>query len=106
MPFARSSWDLKVNKIIEEHLIKHNAAPEETIESEQRELCIKLLNKGKCVAALSKHIAESNILHRSVRSFFIGTHIFIPSYAVWRKGNEKMVAIKKLMELLSLQKRI
>jgi DNA-binding transcriptional LysR family regulator len=106
MPFARSSWDLKVNKIIEEHLIKHNAAPDEIIESEQRELCIKLLNTGKCIAALSKHIGESNSLHKSVRSFSMGTHIFVPSYAVWRKGNERMVAIKKLMELLEQQKRI
>lgn len=102
LPLARSTWDTATNKIILNHLMSYNIFPEEFIDTDHRELCIGLAQRGRCVATFAKDTIANSEWGQSIKSFKIGTPIRISHYAVWLKGNEKMIAIKRLRKLLEI----
>lgn len=99
-PMVRSSWDHKLNKLVDDHLQMHGIFVEEFFESDHREFCIGMMQKGLCVAIQSKDAVEKSSWGKNLKTFAIGSPIYLPFYALWPKGARKMIAIKKLVECL------
>jgi DNA-binding transcriptional LysR family regulator len=107
LPLARSRCDDQVNKLVSDHLQSEDIFVEEAIESDHWDLCLELAQKGKCITLVAKSSGDApapglaTIGERvGLQTFNVGSPIIIPSYAVWRQSNGRMIAIRKLIELL------
>lgn len=100
IPLARSRWDEKLNKLVSDHLQAAEIFAEEIIESDHREFCLQLAQRGKCVMAVAQ-----NAVPAGLKSFTVHGPINLTYYAFWRQTNNRMVAIRKLAELLEQENR-
>ncbi len=105
LPLARCRWDEQLNKLISDHLQAADIFVEETIESDHFEFCMRLAEEGKCVTAVAKSFAGSNLQHDHLRTFSVSGPIVLSYYATWRQANSRMLAIRKLSELLEKDNR-
>ena len=104
LPLARSSWDKQTNDLVDDYLREHNVFPEEIIESDHREFCVGLAQRGRCVAITAKDALESSqFQNKPLMTFTLKTPIISNLYAVWAKSSERMISIKKLKELLKME---
>ena len=103
IPMARSSWDHRTNAAVDDYLREHNIFPEEIIESDHREFMIGLTQRGRCVGVFAEETLENASWGGSVKSFTLGKAISVKLYAIWAKGSERMISIKKLRELLKME---
>lgn len=101
MPLVRSSWDHKLNKLVDDHLTMHGIVVEEHFESDHRNFCIAIMQKGLCVSTFPKDEIEKSTWGKTLKSFIIGSPIYLPFYVIWPKGSRKMISIKKLIQTLS-----
>lgn len=99
VPLARSRWDEGLNKLVSDHLQAADVFTEEIIESDHWEFCQRLAEQGKCVTAVARNFAPEGSQGR-LRTFAIGGPIVLPIYAVWRQSSQRMIAIRKLIDLL------
>ncbi|MCM2280961.1 MAG: LysR family transcriptional regulator [Bdellovibrionaceae bacterium] len=99
VPLARGRWDEHLNKLISDHLQAADIYVEEVIDSDHVEFCLRLAEQGKCVTAVSRNFAPDGSQGR-LRTFGIGGPIVLPYYAVWRQSSQRMIAIRKLIDLL------
>lgn len=97
LPLARSSSDYRVNEIVEDHLSQEGIVPLEILEIDHKELCMSMVEQGKCVTTITKNEMGQN---PKLRYFTLASPIEIPCYAIWRKANERMTAVKVLLSLL------
>ncbi len=105
IPLARSRWDEQLNKLVSDHLQAADIYVEEIIESDHWEFCMRLAEQGKCVTAVARQFAPEGA-NSKLRSFTIGGPIVMPFYAVWRQTGQRMIAIRKLIEILEKDNKI
>jgi DNA-binding transcriptional LysR family regulator len=97
LPLARTSWDFRLNELIEDHLSQQNIIPLEVLEIDHPTLCFSLVEEGKCLTATLKSEASR---YPHLQTFAVGRPLELDCYAVWRKSNERMTAIKTLLDTL------
>ncbi|MBF0315472.1 MAG: LysR family transcriptional regulator [Oligoflexia bacterium] len=102
IPFVQSTWDINLNKAVSDHFSKIACRPSEIIELDHKELCIDLIKKHRCVSLLSDITIKQLFADSTSElvSFYIDTPIYLNLYAVWPKGKDNMLPIKKLGDLL------
>lgn len=105
LPLARCKWDDQLNKLVGDHLQGADIFVEEVIESDHWDLCMKLAEQGKCVTAIAKSFGGQPIQQGNLRTFSLGSAIVLPFYAFWRQSSSRMIAIRKLTELLEKDNR-
>ncbi len=100
LPLVKSSWDHKLNEMVQNHLELHGIFVEEYFESDHRHFCITLVQKGLCISNFSKDEIQFSSWGKNLKAFSIGSPIYLPFYAIWPKANKKSMSIKKLIECL------
>lgn len=100
LPLARSSWDDILNKKVKDHLIKNNIKVEEFFESDHREFCINMTEMGVCLSTFSIDEVKDASWGKNVKTFTMGDPIRLSYYAIWPKSKRRMIAIKKLREII------
>ena len=105
IPLARSRWDEQLNKLVSDHLQAADVFAEEIIESDHWEFCMRLAEQGRCITAVARQFAPEGTQGK-LRSFTIGGPIVLPYYAVWRQTGQRMIAIRKLIEILEKDNKI
>jgi DNA-binding transcriptional LysR family regulator len=105
LPLARCRWDEQLNKLVSDHLQAADIFVEEIVESDHWDLALKLAEQGKCVTAVAKSFSGQPILQGNLRSFSLSCPIVISFYAFWRQSSGRMIAIRKLTELLEKDSR-
>ena len=102
IPIARSTWDTDFNSLIDDAFREAGIFPDEIIESDHHQFIIGLAQRGRCVATFPKETVETSSWGSSVATFTLDKPITAKIYAIWPSGCEKMISIKKLLELLDL----
>jgi DNA-binding transcriptional LysR family regulator len=105
LPLARSRWDEQLNKLISDHLNSADIFAEEIVESDHFDLCLKLAEQGKCVTAVAKGFGGQALTQGNLRTFSLSGPIVLSYYAFWRQSSGRMIAIRKLVELLEKDSR-
>jgi DNA-binding transcriptional LysR family regulator len=103
LPLARSRWDEQLNKLVSDHLQAADIFVEEVIESDHWDLCVKLAEQGKCITAVAKSFTGQQLEKGSngnLKTFSLSGPIVLSYYAFWRQSSGRMIAIRKLVELL------
>jgi LysR family transcriptional activator of nhaA len=100
LPLAKSSWDHKLNKMINDHLIKHNIVVEEFFETDHREFNINLIQRGLCLGAFGKEEIQNASWAKNIKTFDLDEVMYLPYYVIWPKAKKKMIGQVKLRELL------
>ena len=100
LPLARGRKDEQVNKLISDHLQAADIFIEETIDSDHLELSLRLAEKGECVTAIAKNLAGQFLDDRKLGWFTIGGPMIVTFYAFWQQTSGRMIAIRKLIEVL------
>lgn len=104
VPMAKSSWDSKLNKMINDHLLKNDIVVEEFFETDHREFSINLIQKGLGIGAFSREEIQNDDWAKDIKTFDLNEPMYLPYYAIWPKAKKKMIAISKLLELLQTMK--
>lgn len=97
IPLARSTWDLNLNKTIDQYLKRFEIHPKEFITSDHVDYIKKLCQRGRCVMYLAENPLDP---YKGLKTFQVGEPMIINLYALWKKSNENMLSIKKLKELI------
>jgi LysR family transcriptional regulator, transcriptional activator of nhaA len=105
VPLARCKWDEELNKLVSDHLQASDIFVEETIESDHWDLCMKLAEQGKCITAVAKSFSGQALQQGNLRTFSLSGPIILSFYAFWRQSSGRMIAIRKLTELLEKDNR-
>jgi DNA-binding transcriptional LysR family regulator len=105
VPLARSRFDDQLNKLVSDHLNASDIFVEELIESDHWDLCLKLAEQGKCVTAVAKGFNGQALEKGNLRTFSLSGPIVLSYYAFWRQSSGRMIAIRKLAELLEKENR-
>jgi DNA-binding transcriptional LysR family regulator len=105
LPLARSRWDDQLNKLVSDHLQAADIFVEEVIESDHFDLCLKLAEQGKCITAVAKGFGGQSLLEGNLRTFSLSGPIVLSYFAFWRQSSGRMIAIRKLAELLEKDNR-
>lgn len=105
LPLARARADEQLNKLISDHLNAADIFVEEIIESDHWDFCLKLAEQGKCVTAVAKNFNGQSLQQGNLRTFSLSGPIVLSFYAYWRQTSSRMIAIRKLVELLEKDNR-
>ncbi|MEK7356474.1 MAG: LysR family transcriptional regulator, partial [Bdellovibrionota bacterium] len=105
LPLARCRFDDQLNKLVGDHLNASDIFVEEVIESDHWDLCLKLAEQGKCVTAVAKGFSGQALEKGDLRTFSLSGPIVLSYFAFWRQSSSRMVAIRKLAELLEKDNR-
>lgn len=105
LPLARCRFDDQLNKLVGDHLNASDIFVEELIESDHWDLCLKLAEQGKCVTAVAKGFNGQALEKGDLRTFSLSGPIVLSFYAFWRQSSGRMIAIRKLAELLEKENR-
>lgn len=97
IPFAENSWDKNLNQTIYQHLRKHGITPKEKIFSDHTDFVKKLCARGRCIMFTAKNPLES---YSGLKTFCLDEPLEITLFALWKKSNQGLIAIKKLNELI------
>lgn len=97
IPLAQSSWDVGLNKAIENYLKKQDVYPKETIASDHFSYVKKLCARGRCIIYVAENPLDD---YEGLRKFQVAEPLQIELFALWKKTNENMLSIKKLRELI------
>ncbi len=101
LPLARNGWDRLLNEAVDDRLRQVGVYPREIIESDHRELCRALAQRGRCVATFAEETMKTNGWGLNLTSFRLGDPVTLRFYAIWAKANQKTIAIRKLVETIS-----
>ena len=105
LPLARSRWDEQLNKLVADHLNAADIFIEEIIESDHWDFCLQLAEQGKCVTAVGKSFSGQALNDGRLKTFSLSGPIVLPFYAYWRQSSGRMIAIRKLTEILERDNR-
>lgn len=105
LPLARCRFDEQLNKLVSDHLQTSDIFIEETIETDHSELALRLAEQGKCVTAIAKGFNGQSLGHSNLKMFALNGPIILSFYAYWRQTSNRMIAIRKLVELLEKDSR-
>lgn len=105
VPLARNRHDEQLNKLVFDHLQAADIFVEEIVESDHWDLCMKLAEQGKCVTAVAKSFSGQPMQQGGLRTFSLSGPIVLSFYAFWRQSSSRMIAIRKLAELLEKDNR-
>jgi DNA-binding transcriptional LysR family regulator len=100
LPLARCRWDEQLNKLVSDHLQAADIFVEEVVESDHLDLCLKLAEQGKCITAVAKSFSGQALQNGSLKTFSLSGPIVLSYFAFWRQSSGRMIAIRKLVELL------
>ena len=106
LPLARSRHDEQLNKLVTDHLQSSDVYVEEVIESDHWDFCVRLAEQGRCVMAVAKNLVESTLTHANLQSFTVGGPMVLNYYAVWRQTSNRMIAVRKLIDLLEKENKV
>lgn len=106
IPLARSRHDEQLNKLVTDHLQSSDVFVEEVIESDHWDFCLRLAEQGKCVMAVAKSLMQSSLVSADLQSFTLGGPMVLNYYAVWRQTSNRMIAVRKLIELLEKENKV
>ena len=98
IPFAESSWDKSLNHAVYQHLRENGISPKEKIYSDHPDFIKNLCQRGRCNTYIVRH---PRLKYKGFKVFEIDAPLKISLYAVWKKKDEVLVSIKKLLELIS-----
>lgn len=98
IPFAESSSDLNLNQKLTEYLDQHQILPKEKIASDHPDFIKKLCARGRCIMVVPENPLGE---YEGLKLLQLDPPLTLKLYAVWKKGNENMVSISKLRELIS-----
>lgn len=105
LPLARNRFDEQLNKLVGDHLQASDIFIEETIETDHWELAMRLVEQGKAITAVAKGFGMQTSLPAGVKTFSLHGPIILSFYAYWRQTSSRMIAIRKLVELLEKDNR-
>ncbi len=105
LPLARSRFDEQLNKLVSDHLQASDIFVEEVIETDHADLALKLAEQGKCVTAIAKGFDGQALANGHLKTFALNGPIILSFYAYWRQTSSRMIAIRKLVELLEKDNR-
>lgn len=105
LPLARCRFDDQLNKLVSDHLQSSDIFVEEVIETDHPELALKLAEQGKCITAVAKGFNGQSLQNGNLKTFTLSGPIILSYYAFWRQTSNRMVAIRKLSELLEKDNR-
>ena len=105
LPLARNRFDDQLNKLVSDHLQASDIFVEETIETDHWELAMRLVEQGKAITAVAKGAQGHSSLPAGVKTFSLHGPIVMSLYAYWRQTSSRMIAIRKLVELLEKDSR-
>ncbi len=97
IPFAETSIDKNINKIIYQHLAKHGVRPKEKIHSDHPKFIQNLCQRGRCVMFMAKNPLN---LYPNLKVFSLKEVLRLPLYVIWKRKEENLISIKKLKELI------
>tara|TARA_R110002072_G_scaffold276051_1_gene437497 strand:+ start:237840 stop:238799 length:960 start_codon:yes stop_codon:yes gene_type:complete len=98
IPFAESIWDKALNTRVYKHLRRNGIVPREKIYSDHLGFVQKLCSRGRCVMYLPRNPLKK---YPNLRTFQLDEPLKVSLYAVWRKADNELLSIKKLVELIS-----
>ncbi|MBF0298140.1 MAG: LysR family transcriptional regulator [Oligoflexia bacterium] len=99
IPFAVNSYDTLLNEKILDHFTINHCIPNELIEIDQKELCLDLIQKDRCVSILTEQAIRKLNPNSNIKWFCIEKPILLDFNILWLKGRDKTLVIKKLLEL-------
>lgn len=105
LPLARGRFDDQLNKLVTDHLQASDIFVEETIETDHGELAMRLVEQGKAITVVAKGFGPQTALPPGVKTFSLHGPIVLSFYAYWRQTSSRMIAIRKLVELLEKDNR-
>lgn len=105
LPLARSRFDDALNKLVSDHMQASDIFVEETIETDHFELAMRLVEQGKAITAVARGFQGQAALPPGVKTFSLHGPIVMTFYAYWRQTSSRMIAIRKLAELLEKDSR-
>ncbi|MEZ4741864.1 MAG: LysR family transcriptional regulator [Bdellovibrionota bacterium] len=105
IPIARSTWDNVLNEAVADAFRLQSIYPNEIIESDHHQFIIGLAQRGRCVAVFPKETIKTASWGKSLKAFSLEQPIKMQLYAIWAKGLEKMISIKKLTQLLNMSEK-
>lgn len=105
LPLARCRFDTQLNKLVSDHLQASDIFVEEMIETDHSDLALKLAEQGKCITAVAKGFNGQNLQSSNLKTFSLSGPIVLAYYAFWRQTSNRMIAIRKLSELLEKENR-
>jgi DNA-binding transcriptional LysR family regulator len=105
LPLARNRFDESLNKLVNDHLQASDIFIEETIETDHSELAMRLVEQGKAITAVAKGFGPQSSLPAGLKTFSLHGPIVMSFYAYWRQTSSRMIAIRKLAELLEKDNR-
>lgn len=105
LPLARNRFDDQLNKLVSDHLQSSDIFVEETIETDHWELAMRLVEQGKAITAVAKGFGGTSALPAGVKTFALHGPMILSFYAFWRQTSSRMIAIRKLAELLEKDNR-
>lgn len=105
LPLARCRFDDQLNKLVSDHLQTSDIFVEEAIETDHAELALRLAEQGKCVTTVAKGFSGRALDQGSLKTFSLNGPIILSFYAYWRQTSARMIAIRKLVELLEKDQR-
>jgi LysR family transcriptional activator of nhaA len=105
LPLARCRFDDQLNKLVSDHLQASDIFVEEVIETDHWELAMRLAEQGKCVTAVAKGFNGQTALSPNMKTFALHGPMILSYYAYWRQTSSRMIAIRKLAELLEKDNR-
>jgi DNA-binding transcriptional LysR family regulator len=106
LPLARSRFDESLNKLVTDHLQSEDIFPEEIIESDHWDFCLRLAEEGKCILAASRNLLDQRVALSKLKIFTVGGGMEVSYYAVWRSASHRMIAIRKLIEILEKENKL
>ena len=105
LPLARNRFDEQLNKLVSDHLQSSDIFIEETIETDHWELAMRLVEQGQAISAVAKGFGPNSSLPPGVKTFSLHGPMILSFYAYWRQTSSRMIAIRKLIELLEKENR-
>jgi DNA-binding transcriptional LysR family regulator len=105
LPLARNRFDDALNKLVSDHVQSSDIFIEETIETDHWELAMRLVEQGKAITAVAKGFGSQSQLPPGVKTFSLHGPMILSFYAFWRQTSSRMIAIRKLAELLEKDNR-
>jgi DNA-binding transcriptional LysR family regulator len=106
LPLARSRHDEQLNKLVTDHLQSSDVYVEEVIESDHWDFCVRLAEQGRCVMAVAKNLVDTTLTHADLQTFTLGGPMVLNYYAVWRQTSNRMIAVRKLIDLLEKENKV
>lgn len=106
LPLARFRYDEQLNKLVTDHLQASDVFVEEVIESDHWDFCLRLAEQGRCVMAVAKSLMQSSLVSPDLTTLTLGGPMVVNYYAVWRQTSNRMIAVRKLIELLEKENKV